>query len=672
MSKRSFRIPRLISGEKRNVRKKQSKLQHMLENSWDSLLEVVPCIGAVGQYRLKVFLSLFLLTSALSTFCYLFYRYYTNARTTYFLSPVKLDGNNNAQKSENCQLVPLSITGSFLASSDGYWEGSNGFQYSKAQYRLSLEGSAITVFDREFTSGSIASKNGTCKASSTALYNSATGIITLSYNYDEFMNDAACAAAAKPELLNRDILSGNPADFNIRFDVRSLVTAASINLQINSLKSLVEIKSFRQNITDSDNVIMGYYSKYYDPKYAGMSPISCYTFPNNNTFDGLLNICVVKIGEIVGLPFFNHAGTDYDYPRPCECDDSANSNNEVCNLFQFFSGFIFWDLPESIYTDDRFHNDNIQYGFSISTILQFVANSFNKRSEDGTNTRTFVFKMNQDMFNASFRSGVLRLLNAGHGGIWSDNSSFLSDSFDFCTLNLEGINFTCSMIVFSSYDLKQDVYSISNNYFQLYNGSCENKISVSPEIWNKLIKSSFTPLTQEYEKCLPDPFDAFVNGAGISQGFLDLFFPITSIAVIVIIALFQYFFAREKLTTKKRYHRKAVEEVLTRMGEKILTIHDEAFHRSQKFEIVDKNPQLKKSFVFEEMSEILMENINEDKRIDIMEDEENMKYNNNFEQNMSDINGNSEVQMSSFPDKDEYAVLDQMKENNYKLDLYKI
>eukprot|EP01038_Epipyxis_sp_PR26KG_P010893 gene10893-14620_t len=149
-----------------------------------------------------------------------------------------------------------------------------------------------------------------------------------------------------------------------------------------------------------------------------MNPISCFSFGSNENFDGLLSICFVKLGDLVGLPFLNHAGINYDYLTPCNCNiETAGSGN--CNKSNFISGFCFGRYLMTAIISNEY--------YSKYAVLDFFVNYYNSR----TSERSFMRKANSDVFNASFvGSALLRNVNKCSWGIWSSDSIFLFDSME--------------------------------------------------------------------------------------------------------------------------------------------------------------------------------------------------------------------------------------------------
>eukprot|EP01038_Epipyxis_sp_PR26KG_P005984 gene5984-8241_t len=533
------------------------------------LKKFVPCLKNIAHDSIAITLGSLMIGVFLIIFIYFFVKNYQLQRTTYFLEIGSFDENNNAINEPNCDLIPLSISGTFMATNDGYWEGGSNFQYANAAYKLkvvnykktyttyyddmkdiysqlsidgnytisqnlgynilfwmtktylidneqsyrfSLDGSVLRVLNRDFTKGSIISSKGICTLSTTTTFLPSTGQISMAYNYDDFVENPTCYAAVDPVQLNYDSVSIG-STFTPQFDVRSLVTAVSINLRINLLSTLIEIPVYRTNITQ----INSYSSKYYDPKYPGMDPINCITAYNTSSFvDGFsLDVCYVTIGKVHALPIFHHSGANME-GQYCDCsklsEANLNSSKHFCNQFKFLSGFIFWSVPSFLDTDDY----TTVGSFSAIAIHKFAEKYWRKSTKYG------LYYANRDAYDAAFMGSAFN----------GQQKTFFSSAFDFC--KLDGYVDSCSMLVFTSFDVDQKTYSISDNYYQLMTGACQDTVSPTAEQWKTLTSKSFTSLTQNYQECVYDVFDSMVNGVCISKGVASLLFPLVAALLIKI------------------------------------------------------------------------------------------------------------------------------------------
>eukprot|EP01038_Epipyxis_sp_PR26KG_P008971 gene8971-12102_t len=520
-----------ISSKKQN-NNKLSLFSILIKQYLEFLKGFIPFLHHLSHDFSQLFLGTLLLVGCIVAFVIFFLKNFNDARNSYFLEISSFDSNNNAIPQPNCKLIPLSITGTYLASKLGSWEGQSSFKYAEAiynfkviNYERTLDGSVLNVLNRDFTFGSILNANGTCMQPVDTSFNPTSGFISMSWNYDNFVNDKTCNKIADPNQLNYDTISKSET-FTAKFDVRALVTAASVNLRINSLDTLIEIPEYRVNLTGESATFMldsyveaaahnSFISRYYDPKYPGMEPLSCVTLYSSNN----LAICLVLLGKVNAFPIFNHIGDNETYPSFCDCanlhnDDIYTNSHHPCNLFRFISGFIFWPPSEelNVISDDYYQTGK----FSGEATFSFAYYYWMKYGENG------LYQANKDAYAASFLGSVYHKTNT-NGGVWN-SSEYRKEAFEFC--NLGNVFGTCSMLVFTSYDVDQKTFTISNNYLQLKYGACQNTIALSEETWNNLVSRSFTQLTQKYQECVKTFLNSFVSGVGISQGFLAVFFPV--------------------------------------------------------------------------------------------------------------------------------------------------
>ena len=322
-----------------------------------------------------------------------------------FLSP-----SDGKTASRNCISIPAINTGTYLATQQGFWQGQVGFEYDEASYqltvistafssdeyaylmnsiydnlqfvknisvnydlasnliywmsavfipyvgntaqRINFMGTPLVVLDRQKTDGSISSVLGDCNATSTASFNSENGLLTVSYNYEEYLNNPVCNDSISPVYLNYVPETDN-GHFSIQLDSRSVVTALAVNTGVISIDSLVSIKSL-SSLYEYEGVVYNV-SVVYDPKYNGMDPISCINFDVPSASAADYSFCIMQLSNgMYALPLFNHFGSSADMPIPCNCSelDPAELQNSYsnCNLFNFLTGVLFFETgsPDTI------------------------------------------------------------------------------------------------------------------------------------------------------------------------------------------------------------------------------------------------------------------------------------------------------------------------------------
>lgn len=430
---------------------------------------------------------------------------YNDTIDTEFLSPLN---NPNSVADPFCENLATTNTGTYLATTSGYWEGNELFEYSSASYQLQVSsystnfadysdgmegvyeviydltsamnasdlstnllvwmsyiipisgvstyftftGNPSYVFNRQYITGSYSSVHGVCQnISSQASFNFAASSFELSYDHTQFESNEICKAAVVPFAFGY-IPELNSNTFDLQIDVRSLITALSINVglvdfaQMNQIASSVSTFSYKGQRYVS--------AQYYNEKYPGMDPVVCinatFAQPPENREQ-----CIVVVGNgVYGIPFFNHIGKSFESPEPCDCStltpEQLSDPYFKCNLFNFVGGIMYWNT------------------FNYTSVLE----QFIKVKRD-------MFLLNQQTFNASFISSYYGRTSKFKSTLQSNQS--LYDAFEFC--NIPGYGY-CSMATFTAFDSEETTsWTVSEYYYQLKNGACRNSLLTSRQDW---------------------------------------------------------------------------------------------------------------------------------------------------------------------------------------------
>lgn len=415
-----------------------------------------------------------------------------------FLSPLV----NSDQPSPNCDTIETSNTGAFLGTQGGVWQGQNGFVFSEGAFEITVTNFAISaddyalimvnlyniliyvgnitsyldlgvnllfwmsytalpdpsnsvqrfyfagdplvVFDRQVIIGTLSSVDGVCNISSTGSFSTSDGQIAAKYQHDQYANNPLCNDSIGSALYFGYVPGGFNADtFTVNADIRTLITGISVNFNILYFDQLVQIAGGGTytygNITYNT-------SGFYNPKFAGMSPLTCIQI-------GKQSQCVVRVSPYMyALPIFSHLGSSAVLPRPCRCAElsEADKSNAYspCNTFNFLVGFLFWptDSPDKI--------------FELS--LKYQGD---------------LVKLNEAAFNAMFLSSY-----------WGQTSPYANElnseaarkeAFEFCNIN----GSYCRIMTFSVFDSTPYTWPISEYYYQLQFGACQDQFSVPRATW---------------------------------------------------------------------------------------------------------------------------------------------------------------------------------------------
>lgn len=177
-----------------------------------------------------------------------------------------------------------------------------------------------------------------------------------------------------------------------------------------------------------------------------------------NQYHASINPSLLQIGATIALPLFNHAGSSYEYPVPCDCstltDEDKADEDHPCNDFVFFLGMLYFD------------------------------------SLDPTPIANLVASISYD--EILYRSFYALYLGSNFGQFSPYNLSPYRDGiYDFCTSDEYG---ACRYIWFSLFDTNKDDWSVTPYRYQLKTGACQDTFSLSTEATATLLETPYSPL----------------------------------------------------------------------------------------------------------------------------------------------------------------------------------
>eukprot|EP01031_Cornospumella_fuschlensis_P026086 gene26086-31499_t len=559
---------------------------------------------------------------ALVLFLYFLITNYDNATNQAFISLEKSSGD--------CNTVPIAVSGTYLADVNGNWQGQPGFDESEALYSLTfsnfeinsnsqyeqmmsifysnleavndlsanfnlgfnlilwttylqyysvqdptarnfsqvghgqlqtfgLTGDSTVVFELDHYRGAVGSAVGVCALVGFTSYDQSNGDISLTYeNATNFIQDPVCFAALRPE--NAGYSAQYSANvFQLNLDVRSLTVALGVNYNIVPLSSLQRVSrnlgAFSYNST---NFTIGIY---YDPKYSLMDGVVCIeqTLPTPSAIFPT-QLCFYSLGSILAFPVLNHDGASQFKPEYCSCTgDPAVGKSSPCQLLNLLPGLIYFNI-------------------NINTTYIFIS-----IMNAGAVSPTIQLELLQDlglidllnlisMYNNSYTSLNAAAYNAsfwvGLGSSASDqcDNSCISNAFEFCNIG----NASCSLLIYGADSTTSQ--GISEQKYQLTNGSCNPAIAISPEAWSKLVTEPPVAFTQTYYECYQDSFSALLTAFGVASGNVQLFLP-----VCVLFALPLLYFSLmvvKQLPPKDEYVEREKAEVLETLAILLLRLRD--------------------------------------------------------------------------------------------------
>ena len=204
----------------------------------------------------------------------------------------------------------------------------------------------------------------------------------------------------------------------------------------------------------------------------------------------------MKIGQVYVFPIFNHAGYNGTYPAYCECDDEDMRYSQYCNYFHFISGFLFYEFDPSETSTD-----------SLNRLHHLVFNS----SVSGSD-------VNRKAFDISYDNGNTASLTRG-------DQDWKNKHYEFCR-SQDG-KFCSLLSIYSTFTSS----SITSFHFPVYNGSCNDFVSLDEEAAERFVNTPPTPLVEPYMKCKRTIFAAIVDSVGIVSGNISAMSPLIMLAV---------------------------------------------------------------------------------------------------------------------------------------------
>lgn len=280
------------------------------------------------------------------------------------------------QTSPYCSTVSKPFSGTYLASDQGLWQGSAGFNFNQALYSfdfsafavstagfasfmdsvkqeleflgafasnqniamnlvilmttifeftssgklqtVSFSGNPSIVFNRAYIYSTISSPAGNCEAFSSTIFNVYTATYSISYEHN--MYEQLCREIAEPSDLGYYSPTAAQDEFIMNIDMTALTTALSINLGFNANNKIEYVQP--SSVLDPSIFYFEYrgieykVQQLFDTRYPGMTPLVCLVYVETED----IFICTLPIGNVFALPLLNHYGgveTNYDSPQYC-------------------------------------------------------------------------------------------------------------------------------------------------------------------------------------------------------------------------------------------------------------------------------------------------------------------------------------------------------------------
>jgi hypothetical protein len=508
------------------------------------------------------------------------------------------------QDAGDCDDVLKAVQGTYLASTNGLWEGSVGFRYNQALYSfqffnmfisddayfesmvylqtvldeyignrstsynlammvlilttyqvtkiigdsyqyVSLTGTPNVIFDRLEYYGGMAATNASCNIPAQRTFDVTAGILTISYGYPAFAS--SCAQSFDPNFFG--YLGNNPVIL-VQLDTRSVVAAMGVNIGVAGAVFDLEEVAFSQIVLEqyaTDIEVDGMYfvaQQYYSPRYPGMGPILCLLSANSPIFGAYTPLCMISVQNMYGIPILNHQGADTSRAEPIFCNCSTDiGSSTACDAFALMVGVI-------VYTNNTASLDGYKDKNTLISLVPLIQLAQRYAIQYGDSWNEGMFRLNEDAYTAQFY-----ISNENFTSPWADGT------LEFC-------GFDCTIISVLGSDYFNQ--AISTDYYQLYNGSCSNPINTTE--WTKLAMTPPVNLTENYYSCVPTATSAIFQSVGISQGnvsFLLVF--LTLLMMPVSFALLKFY---DSVPVKEEYSNEERDLALKEFLNQLLRARD--------------------------------------------------------------------------------------------------
>jgi hypothetical protein len=155
--------------------------------------------------------------------------------------------------------------------------------------RLTLTGDPLVIFNRDFIGAALSSVLGNCNVSAQSSFDNTNGLLSVSWNYKNFIAEPKCMKAMPPAKFGYNTLT-KPEMFTLSFDIRTIITGVAMNLGLLKREQLVEIVRYRTySVINGINSMVQFFV---DPQYGGMDPLRCVSVGTNAPY------CTYRMGDV--------------------------------------------------------------------------------------------------------------------------------------------------------------------------------------------------------------------------------------------------------------------------------------------------------------------------------------------------------------------------------------
>ena len=566
-------------------------------------LEAIKELPLYYKYVLGIFAELLMA----GMFAYFMYSVYVQGRSSAFIS---LDINSG-----DCQVIKKSITGQYIADTNGVWNGYEGFDYTRGLYVIGFTEASIT--QTEYEDILYAVHDQVSALSDRAMLHDLTYnlLIYMSWQFicDPLLYDYCLPFVGQSFAFSASsqyVFSLSYVDSTLSNNIGDCMTTSLSHYDLaNSINVGTYIYDDFLNDptcnTTVDPVHMGYDSVLNGDTFAMTLDSRTLIDSMSVNLDLLLFSSLSIVGESHTYHFENHG---YNYTgnyytdawyvgmRPLFCldnpgyqmddDELEGGINNICfisigdvtglPIFLHFGAGNFNDYGPMANSPmncecDEFGHDNQCDVFNLMSGFMFFDGLSLAESVDIWLNLTIAagdsYRLNQQAYNASWASAASTYSPEVDPVI--NDPDWRNAAYEFCRTEAYGY---CSIMIFNSYGDSVFDKSLSPSLFLVNNGSCAPQFTIPETSYANLIQSAPTPIVESYYQCVLTWSDALTNAAGIAGGNVSIIVPIILFMALPVIYLWLKFTGN--VTPIPEYDKSQKELALDLLALQILRVRD--------------------------------------------------------------------------------------------------
>jgi len=387
---------------------------------------------------------------------------------------------------------------------------------------ISLSGDPVSIMNFLEVQGTIANVNEDCRIfQSSQSYNPALGTLITTFDITGLNSDRTCNSTVNPKQLGwSKEITGNV--FTMTLDVRTLFSCMAVTLLVNGDDTLDYFVNIRIVAEGTFNGVTYQAIDKYDTQYPGMAPMTCIGPKGGASSDWN---CVIRMGNSYGIPFFNHQGSNPNYPTKCDCTNPSLTSIPpdanmffYCNKFDFLSGIIVYDIGKNT-TATRGYSDDFKPFVPLLEVFYVQPSVSAKECNDKVFYPAFAALAVQANTTTGYQSS--------YGSVYRSHS-WRDSYYNFTATNSFGYGSIVLWRAFSDYDK-----SVTSNFFQLANGACAD-VAYHSEAFDRFKTISWGNLEEDFYRCTQTAQNAVFSSLGVSTGTASALAPVIAMILIYI------------------------------------------------------------------------------------------------------------------------------------------